>query len=241
MRGPIGQGTLHGAIFTVTLGQRQPHVLSLETSQTFNLRSAPCLWWLQGGTWHRLDLWARRRLFHDYTISNILEKQWLLRDTLCSNLQNSGKRHIYHVHRLCRGCLRSRATCNTCSDEDRNQTFERLEYRWDQIYSLVHAVAFVCHPFYSQFQKNVAATLRYSSVDLHAQAHKAIQLLYRNDKNDRANVMVEFMAFSATEAQFLLLVNGIIKYHPRLIWDQVIPNQEYCRCSIRWTNNGDTW
>jgi hypothetical protein len=117
------------------------------------------------------------------------------------------------------------------SGADLCYAIQRLHYRWDRIYSPVHALAFYCDPFFRQLRINVAATFGEETVelgkgDLKSQCRKAIQLITRrHEKNSSStdvhdSVVSQFMIFCTNEAKFEEGFRDLLNYHPRLIWSQ---------------------
>jgi hypothetical protein len=118
---------------------------------------------------------------------------------------------------------------NLMEGDDCDRLLKKLLYRWNRIYSPVHALALYCDPFYFGFRKNVfsvygASVIELGNGDLSEQCRKGLKLLTRLDPNpDEAfhQLQSEFMRLGCEEAGFLKLTEGIINYQPRMIWSQL--------------------
>lgn len=108
----------------------------------------------------------------------------------------------------------------------------RLQYRWNRIYSPVHALAFFCDPFYFNFRRNVTTNLGDVAIeldngDLKGQCREALKQLTRlseSSPNSTAafeDLLSEFLQFCIVEDKFINDVQSILEFHPRLIWGQV--------------------
>lgn len=99
-------------------------------------------------------------------------------------------------------------------DDDRTRMLSQVLRRWGRIWSPVHALAFVCDPYYYQMRLDVALKFGVECVqlgkgDLHGQCRDAIRLLTVRHEVDRLsttlydNVVAEFMMYCISEEQYM--------------------------------------
>lgn len=114
---------------------------------------------------------------------------------------------------------------------ERAHILKCLLYRWDRIYTPVHALAFYCDPFYFQLRKNVAAKLGSTAIELghgniKTQCRQGLVVMASRHETPDGSVAVqdalvaEFLRFCLSERQILADAQGIITFTPRLIWSQ---------------------
>jgi hypothetical protein len=114
-------------------------------------------------------------------------------------------------------------------DNERVRILQKVLYRWNRIYSPVHALAFYCDPFFRDLRLNVLSTFGRDAIelgkgDLKAQCRAALKLLTRRADSPGSNfdeLLGEFLDFCVHEEQFVSEIRSIVVYNPRLIWAQV--------------------
>lgn len=104
---------------------------------------------------------------------------------------------------------------------------QRLHYRWNRIYSPVHALAFFCDPYFFDMRRDVemvhgAEALQIGKGSLRAQCRSALVELADGNAERSANLVNDFLRLSAKPHTSL----SVLKQHsPRLIWGQ--PTEDY--------------
>ncbi|KAI9982158.1 hypothetical protein PInf_008049 [Phytophthora infestans] len=101
----------------------------------------------------------------------------------------------------------------------------KLIHRWNRIQSPVHALAFYCDSFYHPFRLAVAKLYGQDPIELGkgnicAQCRFAIELVCREDQDQKRRALDDFLRFCTTEAEIASEWSSITQFPPQKIWTQ---------------------
>lgn len=107
--------------------------------------------------------------------------------------------------------------------EDAEHVLQCLLYRWNRIYSPVHALAYFCDPYFFQMRDDVEKwtgtdALQLGKGSLRSQCRTALVDLADGNEELSTKLCNEFMQFSAKPHSSL---SALKQHQPRLIWGQM--------------------
>lgn len=118
--------------------------------------------------------------------------------------------------------MRAFIKCSCLTPAQKQQIDVKLLYRWNRIYSPVHALAFACDPFYSDLRTNFSNKYGVELMELgkgafNGQCHEAINLLSKDTAHNK-ELMVEFMRYTLSKDAMLASLNS---FRTQLVWGQL--------------------
>jgi len=110
------------------------------------------------------------------------------------------------------------------SDKVRVDLERSLQYRWGRIYSHVHALAFVCDPYFFSMRSTILSRygpdfLGLGKGDVLGQCRDALDHLARGDEERAARLSEDFLLFSFNDNRDM---SGLKDFAPQLIWSQSV-------------------